>query len=244
VHQPLVCSEFQLEYQPQVNIVTDYLVGVEALVRWNHPQRGRILPSSFIPMVEATNSIRALGEWVLQSACRDFYHWQKLRVNPLKLSVNVSPRQLEDSRFVATVVRILDETGINPNCLMLELTETVMIHNLSAVLQTIRQLQQLGIQFALDDFGTGHSSLTLLQQLPIDLIKIDQTFVQQLDQNERSQIIVKHIIDLARSLDIPLVAEGVETIEQLEILFQQGCYLVQGYLWSPALPAVEIPVWL
>jgi diguanylate cyclase len=244
VHQPIVCSEFQVEYQPQVNIITDYMIGVEALVRWNHPQQGRILPGAFIPLVEATNSIRALGEWVLRRACIDFSDWQRLRPDSLKLAVNVSPQQFEDSRFTAIVTRILHETGVNPHCLMLELTETTPIHNLAAVVKTINELHRLGIKVALDDFGTGYSSLTLLQQLPIDLLKIDQTFVQRLGQDERSLVIVKSMIDLAQSLEIPLMAEGVETIEQLEILFQQGCYFIQGYLWSPALPAIDIPVWL
>ncbi len=240
----IVHSELQLEYQPQVNIITDDMIGVEALVRWNHPQRGRILPSSFIPLVETTNSMRTLGEWVLRQACRDFKHWHKLRPDTLKLSVNISPRQFEDSRFVAMVIRVLHETGMDPHCLMLEMTETAPIHDLVAGLKTINELRRLGIKLALDDFGTGYSSLTLLQQLPIDLIKLDQTFVQRLDQDPRSQIIVKSTIDLAQSLGIPLIAEGVETIAQLEILWQQGCYLVQGFLWSPAVPAIDIPGWL
>lgn len=244
MHQSIACSDLQLEYQPQVNVLTDYMVGVEALIRWNHPEQGRMLPNSFIPLVEASNSIRTLGEWVLRQACRDFRQWHQLRPDSLKLSVNVSPRQLEDSRFVALVTRILRETKMNPCDLMLELTETTPIQDLAVVMQTVKQLRQLGIQIALDDFGTGYSSFTLLQQLPIDLIKIDQTFVQRLDQDERSRVIVKSMIDLAQSLGIPLVAEGVETIAQLEILAQQGCHVIQGFLWSPALPAIDIPTWL
>jgi EAL domain-containing protein (putative c-di-GMP-specific phosphodiesterase class I)/DNA-binding response OmpR family regulator len=241
--QALIGAEFELEYQPQINVVTNRMVGIEALVRWQHPQQGRLLPAQFIPFAEATHLAGALGEWVLMQACSDFVQWQSVRPDSLKLAVNVSFQQLESANFETTIARALLETGVKPECLMLEMTETAPIHNLKGTIATLRRLQKMGIKIALDDFGTDYSSLTLIQQLSPDQIKIDQTFVQQI-HIARSRAIVKSLIDLAESLKIELVAEGVETIEQLESLFQEGCHVIQGNLWSPALPAIDIPAWL
>ncbi|MGV0023535.1 two-component system response regulator [Phormidesmis priestleyi] len=242
--QALTSTEFQIEYQPQINVVTNRMVGIEALVRWQHPQQGRLLPAQFIPFAEATHLIEALGEWVLMQACSDFVQWQASRPDSLKLAVNVSFQQLENANFETTIARALLETGIKPESLMLELKETAPIHDLRQPIATLRRLQKMGIKIALDDFGTDYSSLSLIQQLSPDQIKIDQAFVRQIDRSPCSRAIVKSIIDLAESLKIELVAEGVETIEQLESLFQQGCHVIQGNLWSPALPAIEIPAWL
>jgi EAL domain-containing protein (putative c-di-GMP-specific phosphodiesterase class I)/FixJ family two-component response regulator len=242
--QALTSTEFQIEYQPQINVVTNRMVGIEALVRWQHPQQGRLLPAQFIPFAEETHLIEALGEWVLMQACSDFVQWQALRPDSLKLAVNVSFQQLEAANFETTIDRVLLETGVKPENLMLELNETAPLQDLRRTIATLRRLQKLGIKIALDDFGTDYSSLSLIQQLSPDQIKIDQAFVRQIDRSPCSRAIVKSIIDLAESLKIELVAEGVETIEQLESLFQQGCHVIQGNLWSPALPVIEIPAWL
>jgi len=248
--QALIGAEFELEYQPQINVVTNRMVGLEALVRWQHPQQGRLLPAQFIPFAEATHLMGALGEWMLMQACSDFVQWQAVRPNSLKLAVNVSFQQLESANFEQTIARVLLETGVKPDCLMLEITDTPLIPDLKNAsssypqgVATLRRLQKMGIKIALDDFGSDYSSLTLIQQLSPDQIKIDPTFVQQIEV-PRSRAIVKSLIDLAENLQIELVAEGVETIEQLESLFQEGCHMIQGDLWSPALPAIDIPAWL
>ncbi|KAM3114864.1 EAL domain-containing protein [Phormidesmis sp. 146-33] len=241
--QALTNAEFELEYQPQINVVTNRMVGLEALVRWQHPQQGRLLPAQFIPFAEATNLMGALGDWVLMQACSDFVQWQALRPDSLKLAVNVSFQQMESVNFEQTITRVLLETGVKPECLVLEITNTTPVQNLKETIATIRSLQKMGIKIALDDFGSDYASLTLIQQMAPDQIKIDQTFVQQIGVLE-ARAIVKSLIDLSETLQIELVAEGVETIEQLESLFQEGCHVIQGDLWSPALPAIDIPDWL
>lgn len=242
--QALIGAEFQIEYQPQINVVTNRMVSIEALVRWQHPQQGRLLPAQFIPFAETSHLMGALGEWVLMQSCSDFVQWQASRPDSLRLAVNVSSQQLNSANFERTIARVLLETGVKPESLMLEISETAPIQDLKGAIAILRRLQKMGIKIALDDFGADAASVSLIQQLSPDQIKIDRAFVRHIDRSPCSRAFVKSIIDLAESLKIELVAEGVETIEQLESLFQQGCHVIQGNLWSPALPAIEIPAWL
>ncbi len=233
-------SEFQLYYQPQVDLATGQIIGVEALLRWKHPQRGMIPPKIFIPIAEEMGLIVSLGEWVLQTACTQVQSWQSLSLMPLKVSVNLSMRQFQQEKLAQRVGQILDETGLNPKLLVLELTESVLMEDIGATVLILRQLKQLGVEISLDDFGTGYSSLNYLATLPIDALKIDQTFVRQGAINVEAAAISTAIIMMAQSLNLNVVAEGVETQRQLTFLQEIGCQAMQGFLYSPPIPADEM----
>jgi diguanylate cyclase len=233
-------DEFLVYYQPQVNLASGCITGVEALLRWRHPQRGMISPETFIRRAEEMGLIIPLGEWVLRTACTQMKAWATETHSPLKLSVNLSIRQLQQPNLVKTVMRILAETDLHPRQLTLELTETQFMNDVDSAVQTLKELRHLGMQIAIDDFGKGYSSLQYLSQLPIDLLKIDQSFVRQITEDPNAAAISQAIITMAHDLHLGIVAEGVETSEQVEFLRRHGCGTVQGHLFSPALKVKDL----
>ncbi len=229
-------SQFQLHYQPQVNIATGRIIGVEALLRWHHPTRGAVPPTIFIPIAEDSGVILPLGEWVLRTACQEMQTLQALTDIPLHISVNLSARQFRHPNLVEMIGTVLQETGFNPTQLAIELTETSVMENVDAAIQTLESLKSLGMDISIDDFGTGYSSLNYLRRLPLDVLKIDRSFVNQVTESDRDAAIASAIISMAKSLNLKVIAEGVETAGQLAFLQAQGCHLIQGYLFSRPLP--------
>ena len=229
------CNELQVFFQPITNVVLENITHIEALVRWQHPQRGFLPPSEFVPLAENIGLIGQLGERVLSISC--LFTNQLLQAGyPVKVSVNVNPRQLTNPEFLETVFRILRETGLPSSALMLEITESALVNNTERASEILAQIKAVGILIALDDFGTGYSSLTLLRELPIDILKIDKSFVRTLDQNQNDQKIVQAIIGLGANLGLTVVAEGVETEQQSQILLQHQCQYQQGYFFSRPVP--------
>jgi diguanylate cyclase (GGDEF)-like protein len=228
-------GQLRVFYQPQVSLFDGRVTGYEALVRWQHPERGLLAPSEFLPVAEETDLIAPLGQFVLREACRQMAHWHTTyTVDPsLSISVNVSFRQLSDGDFVEEVATVLRETGLRPGSLKLELTESCIMSNTDSAIDILRRLKAMGIGLEIDDFGTGYSSLSYLSRLPFDTVKIDRSFVKELQSSEESTEIVKTILDLARSLHMTVVAEGVETPGQVEALATLGCDYGQGYFFSP-----------
>ena len=231
-------GEFELYWQPTVNIATGYTVGVEALIRWHHPQRGMLLPAEFISIAEDTGLIVPLGKWVLDQACRQGAAWQPAdRGRQLTISVNVSPQQMLDGHICENVESALTTSGLPPTALVLEITERTLMVNSEFICTQLEQLKQLGVRVAIDDFGTGYSALSYLRSFPIDVVKIDRSFVSSLDQDDQAAALVRSIISMADALGLDTVAEGVETFTQLAILRRLGCQVAQGYHFSRALPA-------
>ncbi len=233
-------DQLLLHYQPQADIASGEIVGIEALVRWQHPELGLVPPADFIPVAEEIGVICALGEWVLNEACRQAVAWQRAGMPHLPVAVNLSALQLRRPDFLDTVRRALDSSGLEPHWLEVELTESVLMHEAEAALSTLRELSSIGIRVAVDDFGTGYSSLAYLRRLPIDKLKIDRSFVRDLTVDRDDWVIVSTIIRMAHSLNLKVIAEGVETGEHLAVLRAQGCDEVQGYLLSRPLPAEEV----
>jgi diguanylate cyclase (GGDEF)-like protein len=229
-------GELMLYYQPQIGVKTGEVIGLEALLRWNHPRRGLILPSEFIPIAEETGSILPIGEWVLRTACAEAACWRK----PLNLSVNIAAAQLAQCDLPRIVHETLIETGLEPARLELEITEASIIDDLDGTLQVMRQLKLLGVAIAMDDYGTGYASLSTLQKFPFDKIKIDRSFVEGVGVDKASTAIVKATILLASNLDIRVLAEGVERQEHFDFLRDEGCAEVQGFLFGGPQHATEI----
>ncbi|WP_066315539.1 EAL domain-containing protein [Bacillus sp. FJAT-29814] len=238
LHRALQHHEFVLYYQPKVNLKTGKINGVEALIRWNHPELGLVLPETFIPIAEETGLIIPIGEWVLRAACSQGKTWRQQGFNTT-VSVNLSPRQFTQSHLDETVARILKETGLDPQFLELEITES-MTANIERTIQTLHKLKKLGVRISIDDFGTGFSSLYYLQKFPVDTLKIDQSFVQSLQQNASDETIVKTIISMAHNLNLSVVGEGIETKGQLVFLQQYLCDEGQGYFFTQPVPAAEL----
>lgn len=231
-------DEFVLHYQPQVDLKSGEIVGVEALVRWMHPENGMVAPSSFIPMAEETGLIEPLGKWVLRAACAQGKAWLDQGLDVV-VAVNLSARQFRNRDFSETVMDALGDTGLNARNLELELTESILIQRTNAVNEVMRKLHETGVQLSIDDFGTGYSSLSYLKHLPIDKLKIDQSFVRDMTNNPEDAAIVSAIISLAHNLRLRVIAEGVETVEQQEFLCSRGCDEMQGYFFSEPLLADE-----
>nr|WP_296262665.1 MULTISPECIES: EAL domain-containing protein [unclassified Pseudomonas] len=229
-------KEFTLYYQPQFSGDGKRLTGAEALLRWRHPRRGLVPPGDFIPVLEELGLVVEVGEWVLMEACRQLREWHKARVRVPKVSVNISARQFSDGQLGTRIANILQETGLPPACLELELTESILMREVSEAMQILDGLKRLGLSIAVDDFGTGYSSLNYLKQFPIDVLKIDRTFVDGLPSGEQDAQIARAIIAMAHSLNLAVIAEGVETYEQLEFLREHGCDEVQGYLFGRPMP--------
>jgi len=233
-------GEFCLHYQPQLDTHSGKIVAVEALIRWHHPDLGLVPPGDFIPLAEETGLIVPVGAWVLQAACEQIRQWQKMGLPPLRMTVNISSRQFRQNDLVKNVSHALETSGLDPKCLELELTESAIMHNTDLAISMLRKLKLKGIRIALDDFGTGYSSLSYLKRFPIDVVKIDRSFVRGLNKDADDEAITLAIIAMARSLNLKVVAEGVETKEQLTFLREHNCDLVQGYYYSPAVPAEAI----
>ena len=229
-------EEFFLEFQPIVNACGDCLVGAEALVRWQHPVQGRIMPGTFIPVAENSGLVIPLGEWVLRKVCEKVGEWRRADLPPIKLSVNVSGRQFEQRNFTDVVQGILRETGVDAGSLQLELTETSLMKDAAAAVGALRKLKEQDLRIVVDDFGTGYSSLSYLKNFPIDHIKIDRSFVMDICDNPDDRSIVEAIVAMANKLNLNVVAEGVETIEQRDYLLNLGCREMQGFLFHRPMP--------
>ena len=228
-------SELILYFQPQVN-VNGEIFGAETLARWQHPEKGFISPATFIPIAEATGLILPIGEWVLRTACEYLKSWSDSGFPVQHLAVNVSPRQFRQPNFINQVEMILEQTGADPNRLGLELTEGMVIDNISDTIEKMEALKKLGIELSIDDFGTGYSSLTYLKKMPLDILKIDQSFVRDIETDSNDAAIVDTIISMATHLDLKVIAEGVETQFEFEFLKQKGCPFYQGYYFSKPIP--------
>jgi EAL domain-containing protein (putative c-di-GMP-specific phosphodiesterase class I) len=227
-----------VHYQPIYSLASGELVSWESLLRWHHPTRGLVPPDVFIPIAEETGLIVALGQWVLEQACHQARAWQDLTGDrTLAMSVNVSVRQFQAPGLVAEVARILAQTGLPPETLRLEITESAMMRNPQGASSTLRALKDLGIQLAIDDFGTGYSSLAYLKRLPVDTLKIDRSFIDGLGSDPQDSAIVRSVLALARTLELSVTAEGIETLAQQTQLVMLGCEFGQGYLLGTPLPA-------
>ncbi|MEG4998437.1 EAL domain-containing response regulator [Microcoleus sp. B4-D4] len=232
-------EEFQVYYQPQVNVQTGKIMSAEALVRWLHPEKGLISPAEFIPDAEETGFIIQLGEWVLQTACRQIQVWQNAGFSLQQVAVNLSPRQFHQPELSSRVAEILAEIGLAPSSLELELTESLMVEDAESAIATLQQLKDLGVSISIDDFGTGYSSLSYLTQYPFDVLKIDRCFISNITDGCTNAAIVKAIIEMAHSLCLEVIAEGVETEAEKDFLWRYECDAMQGYLFSPPVPAAD-----
>ncbi|MGC2061854.1 MAG: EAL domain-containing protein [Thermodesulfovibrionales bacterium] len=237
IRKALHGNEFRLYYQPQLDTKSEKIIGVEALVRWIHPERGLVMPNSFIPIAEETSLIVPVGEWILQTACAQNRIWQALGFSPIRVAVNISSVQFRQKNFVETVSRILAETGLDPRLLELELTESLIMENAESSVIVLAELRDLGIRLSIDDFGTGYSSLSYLKRFPINTLKIDKTFIRDVDKDSDSGAIVKAIIAMAHNLNLELIAEGVETGQELAFLQEYNCYHIQGFWFCHPLSA-------
>jgi EAL domain-containing protein (putative c-di-GMP-specific phosphodiesterase class I) len=236
-------GELEVHYQPTVCIATCEMQGMEALLRWRHPTRGLIPPTVFIPVAEETGQIVAIGRWVLHEACRQARVWHERFPGgrPLSISVNLSGRQLADPGLVADVRAVLAATGIDPDTVVLEITESVLMDDVDAVNAKLRQLKDLGIRLAIDDFGTGYSSLAYLRQFPVDILKIDRVFVEAASSGAAGgQAFVRAIVELSASLRLATIAEGVEQQDQADLMLALGCPTAQGFLYARPMPADEL----
>jgi diguanylate cyclase (GGDEF)-like protein/PAS domain S-box-containing protein len=233
-------NELQLHYQPQVDVRSGGIIGVEALLRWNDPERGLVPPMQFIPIAEDTGLIIAIGEWVLREACGQAKRWLDAGLGPLSMAVNLSPRQFRQKNLVQMVAAILAETGLPHECLELEITESTMMHRAEEAAVGLRALHALGVQISLDDFGTGYSSLAYLHRFPVHTLKVDQSFVRDIKSDRDDAAIVSTVITLARQMGLKALAEGVETETQLSFLRTRGCDSFQGYLFCRPQPAADI----
>jgi diguanylate cyclase (GGDEF)-like protein len=236
LRQALGNGELLLHYQPRVVVDSLEINGVEALLRWRHPRLGLVPPADFIPLAEETGLILPIGEWVLREACRQNKQWQKQGFPPMRVGVNISALQLERQDLAETVCRILEETQLAPQCLELELTESSIMGNAKSSIDVLTRLQTMGVMISIDDFGAGFSSLSYLKRLPIDALKIDQSFIQDVTTNQDDAALVMAIITLAHNLRLRVVAEGVETEEQLRFLHLLRCDEIQGFVFSKPLP--------
>ncbi len=234
-------EEFLLYYQPQVDLATGKIVGAEALLRWQHPELGIVFPTKFIPVLEDTGLIVSMGEWILRAACAQGKTWQDSGLEGLRIAVNLSARQFGQENLVETVVGVLKETGFDPRCLELEITESLLMNDVEATSRTLNELKGSapGIRISIDDFGTGYSSLWRLKTFPIDLLKIDRSFVRDLATDPNDVVLAEAMIGLAHKLGLEVIAEGVETGEQLAYLRERGCDEAQGFYFSRPIPASE-----
>ena len=242
LRQALEKGEFVLFYQPQVELATNRVVGAEALIRWNHPEKGLVLPDQFIPVAESTGMIVAVGAWVVQEACRQIGRWKDAGIPPFRLTVNVSGRQFERGNLAETFRRALEDSRVEGRFLEAEVTESVLIKR-TMTPRELEKLASMGVQTSIDDFGTGYSSLSYLTRLPIYKLKIDRSFVTTLPSDPHVRAITTAIVTLGSSLGLRTIAEGVETPEQFEILKNLGCHEIQGYFFSPPLPEPEFRKW-
>ena len=236
LRRALAAGQFELHYQPLVNVDNRRITGCEALLRWNHPERGMIPPAEFIPVAEEIGLIVPLGEWVLRKACLDAASWP----DDIKVAVNLSPIQVTNQNLVQIVVSALAAAGLPARRLEIEITESVLMHNTETNTATLHRLRELGVRISMDDFGTGYSSLSYLQRFPFDKIKIDRSFIRDIAGPGASSSIVQAVVNIAAASDMTTTAEGVETEQQRNLLYILGCTEMQGYLFSPAIPAADV----
>ncbi|MBA3533786.1 MAG: EAL domain-containing protein, partial [Ardenticatenales bacterium] len=248
LRQAVERGEFEIYYQPLVlhgspsEGTPGRIIGTEALIRWQHPRHGLVSPGKFIPLAEEMGLILPMGQWILKEACQQLRKWQRAFPGdpPLLVSVNLSARQFQQATLVAQIAQVLQESSLLPKCLKLEITESVLMEDAAATLETLRRLKELGVQLSVDDFGTGYSSLSYLKRFPIDMLKIDRSFVQGLEDKSGDRAIVLAIISLAHTLNLEVIAEGVETRQQATILHEMGCKIGQGYYFARPMPAAEL----
>ncbi|WP_017753484.1 putative bifunctional diguanylate cyclase/phosphodiesterase [Calidifontibacillus oryziterrae] len=233
-------KEFKIYYQPQIDIKENKVVGLEALIRWNHESLGMITPTEFIPLAEESDLIVSIGEWVLETVCYQVKTWYQSGVIIPKIAVNLSPKQFQNPDLLRKTKEIVSKSNIDPILIEFEITENISLFKTEAIINTIHSLKSLGFKISIDDFGTGHSNLSYLQKLPIDHIKIDRSFIHDIPENKNSIALTKAIIAMAHELHISVIAEGVETIEQLQFLQKHHCEIVQGYYYSEAIAADEV----
>lgn len=239
LRRALECNELYLEYQPKIDTPTGRTIGLEALLRWNNADIGRVSPQEFIPIAEETGLIVPIGEWVLQTVCQQVVSWLEAGLSPVRVAINLSVRQFQEGNLVEVVERVLRETGLDGKWLEFEITESMVMHNTHSVVECLHALKRLGVTISIDDFGTGYSFLSYLRQLPIDSLKIDQTFVREVDEQSSAQITMA-MIQLAHSLNIRVIAEGVETEAQRDFLSAECCDEMQGFLFSKPLQPSSI----
>ncbi|MEO1637542.1 MAG: EAL domain-containing protein, partial [Cyanobacteria bacterium J06631_9] len=240
LRKALANNELFLCYQPQVDLRTGRWIGMEALLRWQHPTLGAIPPGKFIVIAEETGLIEPIGKWVLKASCRQYQQWHQAGLPPLRLAVNLSAQQFDRSNLVRSVLEIVQSTGFDPRYLELEVTESTAMSDVSCAIGTLQKLSHVGIQIAMDDFGTGYSSLSVLKHFPLDTIKIDRSFVQDLVDSPSDAAIASTIIALAKGLNFKVLAEGIETPAQMNVLSEMGCDYAQGYWFSRPLTVAQI----
>ncbi|MCX7087192.1 MAG: EAL domain-containing protein [Methylococcales bacterium] len=244
LNKALERNEFSLFYQPQIQLEENRLVGVEALIRWHHPELGMVSPAKFIPLAEETGLIIKIGEWVLREACKQHVRWVSQGLPPLRIAVNISAKHFHQTDFCHFVQLTLADAGIDPRFIELELTESMMMINVEHAIDTMNKLRALGFKLAIDDFGTGYSSLSYLRRFPIDRIKIDQSFVRNISTIPANEAIVRAIMALGHNLGLEMIAEGIETIEELNCIRSHNCLEAQGYYFLKPAPANELESWL
>jgi EAL domain-containing protein (putative c-di-GMP-specific phosphodiesterase class I) len=232
-------DEFVLFFQPQMDSASGRICGAEALIRWNHPETGRISPTEFIPVAEETGLIIPIGEWVLRTTCRKIAAWRQQGMQPFPVAINLSLRQLLQPNFAQLVTSMMTEYSLLPNELELEFTESIMLSEAQIALDFMIDMRNLGIRLSIDDFGTGYSSLSFLNKMPVHKLKIDQSFIREIQTDQNDGAIVRSIIDLGHHFNLSVIAEGVETPEQMDYVKSLGCDEIQGYLFSRPLPDDE-----
>jgi EAL domain-containing protein (putative c-di-GMP-specific phosphodiesterase class I) len=240
LRQAVGSGDFELHYQPKIDLQTGRATGLEALLRWPHAGRGMVSPAEFIPVAEHNGLIHEIGDWVTRRACQQARAWQEQGSEPLRIAVNLSPVQLRSEDIVDRVQAILASTGLDPRYLEFEITESSFMHDIERSARTLHRLRNLGVHISLDDFGTGYSSLSYLKRLPVDSLKIDGSFISDMAADREGTVLVSAIIAMAQHLGIRVIAEGVETREQLQLLRELGCDEAQGYLVSRPLPVTDL----
>ncbi|MGY2360932.1 EAL domain-containing response regulator [Pseudomonas azotoformans] len=240
LRQAVERNEFIVHYQPKVELATGQLCALEALLRWDRPGHGAVSPAVFVPILESLGLIVAVGRWVIEAVCQQIADWQRSAIGAVEVSVNVSGHQLIEGDLIADIARILVQTGVEPHWLEVELTEGSLMENTQHTIASLQRLHAMGVKISIDDFGTGYSSLAYLRRFPIDTLKIDIAFIREVTSNPQDAAITRTIIELAHSLNLRVVAEGVETQAQLAFLKDAGCDQIQGYLFSRPLPVATL----
>jgi len=232
MHRALEQDQFEVFFQPKVNPVSCQIVGMEALIRWMHPEKGLVMPNDFIPMAEQTKLIVPIGDWVLRATCEEICRWRTQGLPKIKVSINISAVQIEQEDFVEKIINTLEEFNLSGDHIEVEITEYGLMKNRENAIQKLRRLSARGITIAIDDFGTGYSSLSYLQKFPVNTLKIDRSFVKDIESDTTETCIVDAIASMAKGLKLHMVAEGVETVSQLNYLKNLGCVEVQGFLFG------------